>query len=375
MKFFRWILSHLTLIIVLSLILYIYWNRNDIWPQEAVEKTSSTVLNASVASDETIISDEGDTAANSSETQPEDDVQTDVQTAPVAAEPLTAAPVQPSSALPEAADYPQQAVAVPSADDFAERMRQYRLSLPVEDRAAMDKAEQVFQQVADGTIKFPNEADIGLKDSADKFPANVVDKKIAVVEPPDSVRRQSVKQQPEPVAAVDRAASIVSAQHTRELQKQIRNRQKQLQEQMVMLIPLSASAEKKSAEIKNSDMTKSASVQLKPVKPVINTPGQRLLLQQARQAFDSKNYTLAEKKYLQLSRQLPELPDVMGELANVYRTQNKISEYLQSSRQFVSRLVAHNRFNEAWKVVSATQKVDKKTAEQLRRLIKRKQKG
>ncbi|MCU7938662.1 MAG: hypothetical protein KZQ74_15060 [gamma proteobacterium symbiont of Bathyaustriella thionipta] len=64
----------------------------------------------------------------------------------------------------------------------------------------------------------------------------------------------------------------------------------------------------------------------------------------------------------------------MGELANVYKTQNKIPDYMVTNTQFVRRLVNHNRFDEAWNIVNITDKIDKKTANKQRRLINKKQK-
>ncbi|MCU7798891.1 MAG: hypothetical protein KZQ70_01790 [gamma proteobacterium symbiont of Lucinoma myriamae] len=71
---------------------------------------------------------------------------------------------------------------------------------------------------------------------------------------------------------------------------------------------------------------------------------------------------------------MPELPDVVGELANVYKAQNKKPDYLVTNTQFVKRLVSHHRYNETWSVVNVTDKIDKKTANKQRRIINSKQK-
>ncbi len=97
------------------------------------------------------------------------------------------------------------------------------------------------------------------------------------------------------------------------------------------------------------------------------------MLSEARQAFEQREFTTAEQKYLQLIAVLPELPDVVGELANVYKAQHRISDYVAENTRFVKRLVNHNRFREAWRVVSETSSVNKNAADKQRRIINKKQ--
>ncbi len=97
------------------------------------------------------------------------------------------------------------------------------------------------------------------------------------------------------------------------------------------------------------------------------------MLKEARSAFDKQNFIEAEAKYRQVMKELPELPDVVGELANVYRTQNKVSDYLTTNTLFIKRLVNHKRYNEAWNVVKMTSRFNKEVAEQQRKIILREQ--
>ena len=372
MKFLRWILSHLTLIIVLTLIIYIYWNRNEIWsdavPEEQIKERSIEQLTKPLK------------AGQIENTEPDETLST-------------------SKAI---STENQSRSASRTPNDFSERMMQYRKTLSVEEQEVMEKAAEIFQQVADGTIKYPTEAIIDIKqeDSEDIKATTYVEndaseqllntkvtrtqvgdttqKEVTIVDnvEMDELHENGLNENFE--AIISQSASVVSPLaensaiikkdnpevQTKNLQQQIRNRQKQLQNQLVMLVPFDSGNNKR-----NSKKLKP----VKPVKPVINTPEQRRLLKAARKAFDEKELAQAEAKYLQLIEQLPELPDVRGELANVYRTQNRISEYLAANTQFVKRLVNHNRFNEAWKVVKVTDKLDKTIAEQQRRIIKRKQ--
>ncbi len=326
MAFFRWILSHLTLIIIFSFAVYIYWVKDEIWPVHNIVE--------------------------------------DVEQQPVAKvishNQLKA--VEKKQSGSGVAD----AVAVTrSSNDFVHRMEQYRQTLSVEEREAMDSAEKTVQYApVDGKIEYPVESEIEAElTQAEKFKASTSQE----ITEHDDVSQQEETQhlsaeefEPESETQIievkKKKKESRSKMQTTKLQKEIRNRQKELQSRMLMLIPV-----------------KSEDNKPKSVKPQINTPEQRRLLIQARVAFDEKKYYLAENKYKQLSKQLPELPDVMGELANVYRTQNKTSEYLAANTKFVTRLVNHNRFDEAWRIFSATGLIDKKIAAQQRVIIKRKQ--
>ena len=391
MKFFRWILSHLTLIVVLTLVIYIYWNRNEIWPdavpEEQIKERSTEQSIEPLKAKPIENTDSDETLSTSKLISTENQSRSDSRT----------------------------------SNNFSERMKQYRKALPVEEQEVMEKAAETFQQVADDTIKYPAEAidgtikypteaidgtikyptetiiDLKREDSEDIKATTSVENEVSeqllntavastqaldatpkevtiadnvdVYDSPENGLNENfdvvISQSASAVSPLaDNSANIKkdnSEMQNKNLQQQIRNRQKQLQNQMVMLVPF------------NSVNNKRNSKKLEPVKAVINTPEQRRLLKAARKAFDEQEFDQAEAKYLQLIEQLPELPDVRGELANVYRTQNRTSEYLAANTQFVKRLVNHNRFNEAWKVVKVTDKLDKTIAEQQRRIIKRKQ--
>lgn len=393
MKFFRWILSHLTVIFLLLSIVYVYWNRNEIWPEEVstlplIEQVKEPPK-MQAAEESAVISESKNRASVLLDSY--DDVDNSLSISNV----TTNKPV----------------IVADSSSDFSERMKQYRKSLPDEERKLMDSATKTYQHIPDeASIKYPDAIDmVVLKQekteelsihktvnkpvpkkqadqNMDKYTPDIVKKPVTVTEfkkdrenrikvVDDKIEKTMSQLAPsfteesrEDTADVDAretSGANNSSIQTEDLQKQIRNRQRELENQMVMLIPLRSS--------NTTHAGKLSSKKTKRVKAEINTSEQRILLAEAREAFDKKNFERAEKKYKELKSQLQELPDIVGELANVYRAQNKITEYLLTNTQFVSRLVNHNRFNEAWKVVVATDQLDEKTAAQQRIIIKRKQ--
>lgn len=376
MKFFRWILSHLTLIIVLCLIIYIYWNRNEIWSDEiSTEQIKEPLIKG----------------------QPIKEPSTEQSIEPLKAKPIeNTEPDETLSTSKAISTENQNRNNSRTSSGFSERMKQYRKTLPVEEQKVMEKAAESFQQVADGTIKYPAEAitDINRED-IEAIPSieneasqQLLNTEVIITQAVDTTRKEVtivdnveideshenrfnenfevlISQSPSLDSPHSNTSAIIKKDshevQTKKLQQQIRKRQKQLQNQMVMLVPFNTAKNQRNSK------------KLTPIKPVINTPEQRRLLKAARKAFDEQEFDQAEAKYLQLIEQLPELPDARGELANVYKTQNRTSEYLAANTQFVKRLVNHNRFNEAWKVVKVTDKLDKNIAEQQRRIIKKKQ--
>ena len=95
-----------------------------------------------------------------------------------------------------------------------------------------------------------------------------------------------------------------------------------------------------------------------PVQPQIETAEQYKLLTSARQAFDDGDYVYAEALYKQLVAQLPDVPDVLAELANLYKIQGKMNNYIEINEQLIGKLVNHNRFEEAWSVARASEKIN-----------------
>jgi hypothetical protein len=149
---------------------------------------------------------------------------------------------------------------------------------------------------------------------------------------------------------------VLSELSSRELQEQIKARQKQLSQHMVSLISVEL------PDLEDGYPDAFENINIKSVQPVIETAQQGKLLEKARQAFDEGHFDTAEENYILLMEQLPELPDVVGELANVYRVQKRYSEYVEMNTRFVERLIAHFRFEEAWRVALETEKVDKQSA-------------
>ncbi len=108
---------------------------------------------------------------------------------------------------------------------------------------------------------------------------------------------------------------------------------------------------------------------LPPVQPKIDTPEQYRLLSSARNASEQGDYAQAENLYHLLADELPELPDVLAELAQVYKVQGKMNDYLQTNDQLVRRLANHNRFQEAWDVVKTTLKISTDSADRQIKII------
>ncbi len=246
MKFFRWILSHLMLIIVLSLLIYVYWNRSEIWSEEASSEQLS--------------------------------------------EPVAIAIENPNRAE------------VGSSSEIYQRMKRYRESLSVTEREVMDKAASTFHQVSDDTLKYPVESEIEAKqenlenteqhilpgkDAAEQISAVAVNSTQQVID--DSAREEVIivheaetddsleNELNEDFEVVISQSPTSSAHNTKEhsteansteensseaqtksLQQQIRNRQKQLQNQMVMLIPFGSesSSDENSSDENSSDENK-----------------------------------------------------------------------------------------------------------------------
>lgn len=394
MKFFRWILSHLTIIVVLSVIVYIYWSQYGFGPDEGVESTAKPLVESSEYH-----SDKLRRKADS------DNID----------KPMSDNSLLEQELIETNAIESQNRVTSYPSSDFSQRMREYKQNLSVEEQEVMDNAGKTFQQESKNVIKYPTDNDLEAIEQSN----SVVTKDMSLIPqlPGDDLQKESteairLREVYAPVEAPFEAPFEVMAEapvkikaeapveikaeapetrgnieagkeYTRplvvqkkgvsaqdkKLQQQIRDRQKQLQDQMISLIPLDSEKNTDADTVLNK---KNTNVIL--TKSIINTSEHKQLLNDARHAFDLREFKAAEEKYLQLIKQLPEMPDIVGELANVYRTQNKTPDYLVTNTQFVKRLVNHNRFDEAWKVVMVTDKMDKKTANKQRRIINKKQK-
>lgn len=411
MKFFRWILSHLTLILLLSLLIYLFWNRNEMWSEETIAEKiieQPVTKQIEITKDDEVAHD----FVGGSILQDTDTIAKNIDS-----DENNLSPIDSSIEDSEGSR---------SSSGFSKRMSHYREMLPADEREDMDKAEEIFQQVTDGTIKFPSQSDIEMVTDAseqllqkpievsedelatikmDQYPTEIIQSDTGIdsqdgvgdfpeYEAPEYEVLNDIVEQPiqeiqtnPPV--LDKRSNLNSKSqsinvrtkdaHTQNLQYQIRNRQRELQNQMVMLVPLSntkssnALSNKVNKDLRSNTRNKKSSNPFKSIKPVINTPEQRIMLKEARTAFDKQDFTQAEAKYRQVMQELPELPDVVGELANVYRTQNKTSDYLATNTLFVKRLVNHNRLDEAWNVVKMTSSLNKEIAEQQRKIILRKQ--
>ncbi|MCW8931678.1 MAG: hypothetical protein OQL19_15780, partial [Gammaproteobacteria bacterium] len=361
MKFFRWILSHLTLILLLFLVVYVVWDWNVTNSQDNTADVKSVKkINVSQATESSVISsterlevdETSGTIVKDSNIYESSGMET------------TSIPASSRKTVIESTDISSQNDSdYQVSDDFSKRMNRYRQSLPVEEQKMMDNAGNNFHQVSDDSIKYPTDRDIDfvLEDSKidtyikndisqeisdlgsdDEYPAEEMLDEVIVSDSHQADELMSNDKIDIPVTQPsvilpDNNSTIAKNTNsqvkvrTNNMQQQIRDRQRQLQNQMVMLVPFDGPT--------NKVINKPSKKQFNYIKPVINTPEQRRLLKEARTAFDNRQFTQAEVKYLQVMKELPDLPDVVGELANVYRAQKKTSDYLSTNTKFVERLV------------------------------------
>ncbi len=379
MKVFRWILSHLTLITIVLVILYFYW----IWGANKQEPsiTSSTAGSADSqikeAVKENIQQNDKEQKQNIRQYSVTDSYQTNSDND----------------------RYPENAEPLPDPQAFSERMRQYQLRLSREERERLsnyDKALQARNRTKVMGVKavvepvFPDEQ-IVLNKTAYPGPQEINNH--PRVKPVTEFSREPFGQKPatevvEAVPSVEVPESVQKPVINDNLQKQIHSRQKQLSHQMISLLSATdmpgksasnmADQMEPAADTRPVTETKhnspSVPFSVPEVKPVIKTVEQKQLLAEARKAFEQGQYAVAEEKYLRLAALLPELPDVMGELANVYRAQRRMTDFVAANTRFVKRLVNHYRFKEAWRVVAETADVDRNVADKQRRIINNKQK-
>jgi len=378
MKVFRWILSHLTLITIVLVILYFYWSWGD--NKQDTSITSSTA---------------GSADSQIKEPVKENIQQNDNEQKQTIRQYSVTESYQTNS---DNEPYPEKAEPIPDPQAFSERMRQYQLRLSREERERLsnyDKALQARNRTKVMGVKavaqpvFPDEQ-IVLNKTAYPEPQEINNP--PRVKPVTEFAREPLGQKPATaVVAVPSVEVAESAQKpviNDSLQKQIRTRQEQLSHQMISLLSATdmpgKSASNKAdqmepaADIRPVTETKhnnpSVPLSVPEVKPVIKTAEQKQILAEARKAFEQGQYAVAEEKYLRLAALLPELPDVMGELANVYRAQGRMTDYVAANTRFVKRLVNHYRFKEAWRVVAETADVDRNIADKQRRIINNKQK-
>ncbi len=89
----------------------------------------------------------------------------------------------------------------------------------------------------------------------------------------------------------------------------------------------------------------------------------------ARQAFYDGDHAAAERIYRQLAEDHPRLPDVTGELGNLYYYQKRFDLAADAYFQTGRRLVESGRSGRAASMVAALQRLDPQRAEELRGLM------
>ncbi len=406
MKVFRWILSHLTLITIVLVILYFYWS----WGEN---KQDTSIMSSTAGSADSQIKEpvkeniqQNDKEQKQTQTSRQHSVTEAYQMNSDNVHYLDHAvkndaikyPPAESSRLATEKSLTGKAEPLPDPQAFSERMRQYQLNLSREERERLksyDKALQARNRTKVMSVKAVAEpvfSDEQIVPNKMAYPEPQEINNHTLLKPVTEVAREPLGQKPgiEAVAvpSVEVSESVQKPVINENLQKQIRSRQKQLSHQMISLLSATdipgksvsheadlivpAADTQPVAEIKHNSSSVPFSVP--EVKPVIITTEQKKLLAEARKAFEQGQYAIAEEKYLRLAALLPELPDVMGELANVYRAQRRMSDYVAANTRFVKRLVNHYRFKEARRVVAETAGVNRNVADKQRRIINNKQK-
>ncbi len=398
MKVFRWLLSHLTSIIIVSIIIYFYWSwQGD--EQTAPEETASQEREHNKKQDKQQAKQQSIKKSNTEQLTDTVSPQTVAKNdnCPENTTNNTISNTINNSAVNANPEYvtTETAQPVPDPQAFSERMRQYQLRLSREERERLSsynkalhnnrtqvpgvKTEPVYpdERLLLNKVSYPNKADINTLSGSQPLTESGV--KQSIQKPLLSVQ---------PVIGSDQKQSV---EHN--LQDQIRFRQKQLSHQMISLLAvttdtanektginkqtrenkskLSANKQRLNQETSNPSPVR---LSIQKVVPEIITADQKKLLSEARKAFEQGQYRTAEQKYLRLAALLPDVPDVMGELANVYKHQKRFLDYVAANTRFVKRLVNHHRFKEAWRVVAETANIDKNAADKQRRIINKKQK-
>lgn len=298
MKFFRWILSHLTIIIVLSVILYVYLTQYGFWSDDVVEPAIKPLTESSgqQSTNKESFTNVEDSLYVEDSLSVEDSVSADNN---LAGKKLVEEKLIENNSL--------QSLAIdraPPADDFSRRMKEYKQRLSSEEQKAMDNAAKTFQQELDSEAKFPVDAhskpivatntveveDVSSEHSSlsKKFPAQLIEqtqnKNLDSAHVKEKKAEDPAQIKPEALSDIKIGDDVADRQQKnalavqkkrvntqdKKLQQQIRDRQKQLQDKMVLLIPLNAEKETETNTTNNKK-----NINIKTVKPLINTPEQK----------------------------------------------------------------------------------------------------
>ncbi len=253
-KLMRWVLSHLTLFTVLSLVLYAYWNRSEFWPEswpDSAEKPPRIETSDAWADSEKKVKRSGPTIVEKNQSENETsslkygniviqsmrddktlqypgDVEDTVNvTRKASNQGFDTVNIKNSEI--DSLEY-QNETSYDASVDFSEPMRRYKQGLSFKQQKAAEKATKVFQQETEKPVKYPDE---------------------------EEINNASIK---------PKAGSF----QDKKLQAQIYTRQKQLQNQMISLIPFS---EKKGES--NDKLTSKEKSEVKPVFPLTEAAEQQ----------------------------------------------------------------------------------------------------
>ncbi|NOY66317.1 MAG: hypothetical protein GXP13_02765 [Gammaproteobacteria bacterium] len=138
------------------------------------------------------------------------------------------------------------------------------------------------------------------------------------------------------------------------------------------LVETPATPESTSHSDMSSEITTSNTGNKKMVLPKNDTMSKHHLLMKARSSFFSKNITLSEQYYIQLSQLDLDNPDVYGELGNVYYSQGKWNKASQAYYEAAVRLLAKGNNARAFYLQRIIQGLNPDLAVKLSQLIQKK---
>ncbi len=101
---------------------------------------------------------------------------------------------------------------------------------------------------------------------------------------------------------------------------------------------------------------------------------QRKVLYQARKAFWNKDITLAKKHYLLLIKQLPDNPDIQGELGNLFYIERKTEKAIKHYSLAAISLIKHRHFWKLSGIMPFIARFNRTKADEIMRLMRNRNK-
>jgi len=167
----------------------------------------------------------------------------------------------------------------------------------------------------------------------------------------------STKEQPLAIKNIKDEPQIDNSQNDT-LESVFKARQAELTEQLVAMLPTN--------NTKTGFPTVPSHEQYNlKMKKRIARDRQEMLWRAARRAFSSQNYTIAEKKYLELIEQAPNKIEFYGELSNVYKVQKKKAEYFDMLIKITGLLIKKKNISQSRQMIEKISSYSKESARKL----------